>query len=126
MGQELLNPPTVEGWHTGREWIDSSFLVSRVNFAAERLSDPEAPGVAAMTERAASGEGPVTADELLDTCLYEMGSLWLGSPSRQIILNEAGFEGRIPRETQEQKEAARRVAGQLVGMIATSREYQFA
>ena len=21
MGQELLNPPTVEGWHTGREWI---------------------------------------------------------------------------------------------------------
>ena len=126
MGQELLNPPTVEGWHTGREWIDSSFLVSRVNFAAERLSDPEAPGVAAMTERAASGEGPVTADELLDTCLYEMGSLWLGNPSRQIILNEAGFEGRIPRETQEQKEAARRVAGQLVGMIATSREYQFA
>ena len=126
MGQELLNPPTVEGWHTGREWIDSSFLVSRVNFAAERLSDPEAPGVVAMTERAASGEGPVTADELLDTCLYEMGSLWLGSPSRQIILNELGFEGRIPRETQEQKEAARRVAGQLVGMIATSREYQFA
>ena len=23
MGQDLMNPPTVEGWHTGREWIDS-------------------------------------------------------------------------------------------------------
>ena len=23
IGQELLNPPTVEGWHTGKEWIDS-------------------------------------------------------------------------------------------------------
>ena len=126
MGQELLNPPTVEGWHTGREWIDSSFLVSRVNFAAERLSDNNAPGVAAMAERACSGEGPVSADELLDTCLYEMGSLRLGSPSRQIILNELGYEGPIPRETQDQKEAARRIAGQLVGMIATSREYQFA
>ena len=22
MGQSLLNPPTVEGWHTGKEWID--------------------------------------------------------------------------------------------------------
>ena len=23
MGQEILNPPTVEGWHTGQEWIDT-------------------------------------------------------------------------------------------------------
>ena len=22
MGQKLLDPPTVEGWHTGKEWID--------------------------------------------------------------------------------------------------------
>ncbi|HEY7494937.1 MAG TPA: DUF1800 domain-containing protein, partial [Candidatus Tectomicrobia bacterium] len=22
MGQDILNPPTVEGWHTGKEWID--------------------------------------------------------------------------------------------------------
>ena len=27
MGQDLLNPPTVEGWHTGKEWIDSGTLV---------------------------------------------------------------------------------------------------
>ena len=26
MGQELFNPPTVEGWHEGREWIDSGRL----------------------------------------------------------------------------------------------------
>ena len=24
-GQELLNPPSVEGWHTGSEWIDPAF-----------------------------------------------------------------------------------------------------
>ena len=79
-----------------------------------------------MAERASAGEGPVTVDDLLDTCLYEMGSLRLGSPSREIILNELGIEDRIPRETQEEKEAARCIAGQLLGMIATSREYQFA
>ena len=32
-GQELINPPSVEGWHTGREWIDSGALVRRLNFA---------------------------------------------------------------------------------------------
>ncbi len=125
MGQELLNPPTVEGWHTGREWIDSSFLVSRINFAAERLGDAEAPGVASMIERATRGEGPVSPDELLDTCLYEMGCLKLGKPSRDIILSELGIDGKLSRETPSGKDAVRRVAGQMVGMVSSSREYQF-
>ena len=34
MGMDLMNPPTVEGWHTGHEWIDSGTLVERINFAA--------------------------------------------------------------------------------------------
>ncbi|MBI4305546.1 MAG: DUF1800 domain-containing protein, partial [Chloroflexi bacterium] len=42
MGQELINPPTVEGWHTGREWIDSGFLIERVNFTADRLGKADA------------------------------------------------------------------------------------
>ena len=29
MGQDLLNPPSVEGWHTGQEWIDSGLLLER-------------------------------------------------------------------------------------------------
>ena len=33
-GQALLDPPSVEGWHTGAEWIDSGALVRRINFAA--------------------------------------------------------------------------------------------
>ncbi|MCI0440584.1 MAG: DUF1800 domain-containing protein, partial [Chloroflexi bacterium] len=33
MGQQLYNPPTVEGWHTGHEWIDGGTLNERVNFA---------------------------------------------------------------------------------------------
>ena len=32
MGQDLANPLTVEGWHTGQEWIDSGTLVERINF----------------------------------------------------------------------------------------------
>ena len=54
MGQDLLNPPTVEGWHTGREWIDSSYLIERVNFSAQMISDISAPGTEAIINRIAS------------------------------------------------------------------------
>ena len=39
MGQALLNPPSVEGWHAGVEWIDTGNLVERINFAGEQISD---------------------------------------------------------------------------------------
>ena len=56
MGQHLTNPPTVEGWHTGREWIDGGALTERVNFAADELGDVTKPGVREMIERL-SGDG---------------------------------------------------------------------
>ncbi len=43
MGQGLQLPPTVEGWHTGKEWIDSGTLTERVNFAVNQLSDTPGP-----------------------------------------------------------------------------------
>ncbi len=45
MGMDLMNPPTVEGWHTGHEWIDSGTLVERINFAADYLGRTDLPGV---------------------------------------------------------------------------------
>ena len=51
MGMDLMNPPTVEGWHTGHEWIDSGTLVERINFAADYLGRTELPGVQSMISR---------------------------------------------------------------------------
>ena len=45
MGQEFLNPPSVEGWHTGREWIDGGTLVERINYSADLVGDTSYPGV---------------------------------------------------------------------------------
>ena len=53
MGQDLLNPPTVEGWHTGKEWINSGSLMARINFMAEQVGDTSAPGVAGDHQPAA-------------------------------------------------------------------------
>ena len=44
MGQKLLDPPTVEGWHTGREWVDGGTLTERVNFAVREVSDASPTG----------------------------------------------------------------------------------
>ena len=54
MGQTLNNPPSVEGWHQGMEWIDTGTLVERLNFATAQLGDVSKPGVRAMISRVAS------------------------------------------------------------------------
>src|SRR5467141_2171350 len=51
MGQDLLNPPSVEGWHVGKEWIDTGILVERINFAAAQVGDVDKPGVRKIVDR---------------------------------------------------------------------------
>ena len=52
MGQRLMNPPTVEGWHTGHEWIDSGTLSERIGFVENQFEDLNKPGVREMVESA--------------------------------------------------------------------------
>ena len=53
MGQGLLNPPSVEGWQGGSEWINTGAYVQRVNFASRVLNDPDKPGIRAIIDRIA-------------------------------------------------------------------------
>ena len=62
MGQEFLNPPSVEGWHTGREWIDGGTLVERINFSADLVGDTSYPGVQDIVNSMTS-QGPVVSPE---------------------------------------------------------------
>ena len=121
MGQELLNPPTVEGWHTGREWIDSSFLIERVNFAVERLSDAGKPGVRRMLDHIGGMQSSFTATELLDACQYAMGCWELEEKSQRVILDDVGEFAVTPGS-----EAFVEAATRMFGYIASSREFQMA
>ena len=56
MGQAILDPPSVEGWHTGREWINSGALMNRVNFVADRVRNTELPGVMDIVRRIAESD----------------------------------------------------------------------
>src|SRR5215211_4461898 len=68
MGQDLMNPPSVEGWHTGKEWIDTGILVERINFAAGQVGDIDKPGVRKIIERLRA-MGELSPDQFVDEML---------------------------------------------------------
>ena len=112
MGQHLTNPPSVEGWHEGEEWIETGALVERVNFATEQLGNLKMPGVAAMADDVLS----MAVDEknILELCLNQMGSLEVKEPIRIILQETVKKSGEIDRSTIED----------LFRVIAASPEYQ--
>jgi uncharacterized protein (DUF1800 family) len=119
MGQELLNPPTVEGWHTGREWIDSGFLIERVNYAARVLGDPDTPGMRKIIDRIASGRTTITAEDLVERCLYELGGVELEERTLEILLDEIDSNDPIPVNGKFGTQIC-----QIMELIVASREFQ--
>ena len=75
MGQQLMNPPTVEGWHTGHEWIDGGTLNERINFAVNQLNDLSKPGVQDIVSRMSeqSADGKLAPDQFVNMTLELAG-----------------------------------------------------
>ena len=127
MGQGLLQPPTVEGWHEGMEWIDSGSLVERVNFAARELADVRNPGVRSIIDRLADdGEGVLSPEKLVDRCLDLLGPISVSEGTASSLVALAARDGELDlREHQEGNDAERRV-GNMLRLIASTKEYQLA
>ena len=126
MGQKLLDPPSVEGWHTGKEWVTSGSLVDRVNFAAQHMSDTSNPGVRDMVQRVLSVSG-VSSDpgELVDGCLDVIGPMEVLDETRDLLLKVASAgikEGGS--EAHGETEDSQRLILNLFRLIVSSREYQ--
>jgi len=124
MGQELLNPPSVEGWHTGAEWINSGTLMKRVNFAASVLGDFSRPGMRAMLARL-KAHGELTPDELVDHCLDLIGPLDVEPEVRQRLVEHAGEGGPVRWSTAHEAEISQKRVGEMWQMIAALREFQY-
>ena len=122
MGQDLINPPTVEGWHTGKEWIDSGTLVERINFAADQVGNVNLPGVRSIIDRLASDASTLSPERLVDGCLDMLGAYELSDETRGKLLAHASREGDLAAGTAD---FDRRV-GQMLQLIVSTQEYQFA
>ena len=123
-GQDLTNPPSVEGWHTGAEWIDSGALVRRINYAADRLSNINLPGVQSMVGWV-KAQGNTTPTEFVDSCLDVIGPLEVTNTSRQELITLAQQGGDLRWDTDQVSSNSAQRIGDMLALIAASREYQF-
>lgn len=122
MGQDLLNPPTVEGWHGGKDWIDSGTLLERINFTAQQMGNVELPGVRAIVDRLKTQGATISPDRLLDHCLDMLGCYQLEGDTRDRLLEQARSHGDLRPSSKEFPEQV----GQTLQMIVSTTEYLFA
>jgi uncharacterized protein (DUF1800 family) len=121
MGQDLLNPPSVEGWHTGKEWIDTGILVERVNFAASQVGDIDKPGVKLIIDRLRA-KGELAPEQFVDECLELIGPLDVSERSRDALVDFAKKGGSLML-AEGDRDAEQRV-GEMLQLIVATREFQ--
>ena len=124
MGQELLNPPSVEGWHTGVEWINSGSLMKRINFVAGMIGDTSKPGIRRIVDRL-QAQGNLGPEQLVDSCLDLVGPVKAGAATHHQLVEHAAQRGEIRWDTEEDAAASTERVGELLQLIASTKEYQY-
>ena len=125
MGQSLLAPPSVEGWHEGTEWINSGALVERVNFACGQFNDVEKPGVRAIIDRLANQNGGIfSSEQLVDSCLDLMGPITMAEVTTLTALIEhMAKKGDLSLKGHQKGDDSEERVAELLGLIASTKEY---
>ena len=119
MGQRLMNPPTVEGWHTGHEWIDSGTLSERVGFVERQFEDLSKPGVKDLVDRVGSLDDDPS--QLVDRCLDLLGSINVSEQTYDSLVAYAKELSSIENDDAEGSVGVHN----LLQMTASTVDYQF-
>lgn len=119
MGQFLLNPPSVEGWHEGEEWIDSGALVERINFASTELERRDATGIQRMVGLV-SERGGLSSEEYVAACLDAMGCIDVSERTFGLIAEHASAQMEPTNEDEETDRAI-----EIFQLIASTPDYQY-
>ena len=121
MGQALMDPPSVEGWYTGKEWINSGSLLARVNFTADNVANTSLPGVKNIIADMKAA-GVTTPEQLVAAALDHMGYLELADDTKEQLLDYARSNGDL--DWDDEAAAGTRIA-ETLAMIGATTEYQF-
>ena len=127
MGQFLFNPPTVEGWHTGKEWIDGGTLNERVNFAVDLVADTSKPGISQLINSLRTDSvqtGRLNPQEFVDKCLDRVGALEVEDNTRAVLIRHAESIGGLDLNDDDDRVASN--VASVLRLIVSSMEYQFA
>lgn len=127
MGQGLLMPPTVEGWHEGDEWVDSGALVERINFVSNEMRNVNHPGIRYIIDHLSTlNGGRISPQDLVDNCLQLVGQLEAAESTRHGLIEYVSKEGPVNLLDPELSETSATRVGDLLGLIASTREFQLA
>ena len=126
MGQQLFDPPTVEGWHTGHEWIDGGTLNERVNFAVNEVGDLSKPGIGELIERMGAAGDACPPAELVERSLELAGPVEVGDDTRAGLLRYAEAAGELRFDSDDALEDSATHIGRMLQLIVSTREYQMA
>ncbi len=117
MGQKLLDPPTVEGWHTGKEWIDGGNLTERVNFAVGEIGDGSSPGVQRIVERLVESDSVSTPESFVERALEAMGPIEVDAPTQEALT-------RFAADSSGEDDRSRII--RMLRLVVATPDYQFA
>ena len=126
MGQEILNPPTVEGWHTGMEWIDTGNLVERINAAGAEMRDTARPGVRAIIDRVKSAGEVLSPRQLAEACLDAAGMFEVSDATLDSLVELAAPWGEVRFDRDDTVACSTERISEMLQLIVASREYQLA
>ena len=126
MGQGLQLPPTVEGWHTGKEWIDGGTLTERVNFAVNQLSDPSADSTRRIVDQLIAAGGTASPAQLVEACVSATGCSNVTDETRNALIDSATSEGDLSFDTEAETESSATRIASMLQSVVSSIEYQFA
>ncbi len=115
MGQQLYEPPDVNGWALGPEWFSTASMLSRMNFAAALMSNQR---FNLQREAAAARQSP---EALLDFHLQRFTPSPLPDPTRGALLDYLRQGVTWPVSDAQLASKASGLARLIVG----SSEYQF-
>ena len=117
MGQSLMNPPSVEGWHEGEEWIDSGALVERITFVSSELSHHDSTGIIRMIDEVVSSNKNSSPEKYLSSCLQAMGFIEISDRTKSILLDH------IKKSNKKLSEES--LAYEIFTLIGSTPDYQY-
>lgn len=117
MGQDILDPPSVEGWHTGKEWITSGAFINRVNFVADKFRNLDLPGVKTIVENVKHNSDSDIPETIVDCCLEELGDFEVDPETYKELVDAIRLDS-LGDATDEQ-------IVNTLSIIAGTKEYQF-
>jgi len=113
MGQQLFEPPDVNGWDLGRGWFSTGAMLARMNFAAQLAGNQR------FALRDASRGRGGTPEALLDFFLDQLTPADLDGGARAALLEYLGSGGWTGGDAQLLQKAPG-----LVHLLVGSGEYQ--